>query len=157
MFIPTYHPQIDVQGERYNRTLKAMLSCYINDHQQGWDAYDSTLTYAYNSQKRRSTNTRSFYLVLSQRNSDITLESKVPFGKMYNVAEQPAVFLASLYHSLDRAHASLQQTHERYKRDFDRILCKGRERIETGEFVFIDVSNGVTQTSKKGHAAEGRY
>ncbi len=32
-----YHPQTDGITERFNRTLQAMLSCYVQENQKDWD------------------------------------------------------------------------------------------------------------------------
>lgn len=60
-----YHPQTYEQVERHDRTLMALLRCFVDDYQQDWDKYVSTLTYVYGSKIYRSTNTQPFDLVLS--------------------------------------------------------------------------------------------
>ena len=37
------------QTERYNRFVLAMLRNYVGEHQDEWESYASTLTYAYNT------------------------------------------------------------------------------------------------------------
>lgn len=41
-----YHPETDGVTERFNRTLKQMLSCYVNENQDNWDQYLDALQYA---------------------------------------------------------------------------------------------------------------
>ena len=65
-FTSTYHPQTNGQTERFNRTLTAMLRCYVDDNPQDWDRYAPALTYAYNTAVHRSTGTTPFDLVLSR-------------------------------------------------------------------------------------------
>lgn len=36
-FTPTYHAQTNDQAEKYNRSILAILWCYVNDHQIDWD------------------------------------------------------------------------------------------------------------------------
>ena len=43
MYTSTYHPQINVQVERYNRKILAILRNYVNEHQDDWDEYVKTL------------------------------------------------------------------------------------------------------------------
>ncbi|MEM6905061.1 MAG: hypothetical protein AAF568_04140, partial [Pseudomonadota bacterium] len=38
-FTTTYHPQTNGQVERFNRTLKAALKAYLDDHPNDWDLY----------------------------------------------------------------------------------------------------------------------
>ncbi|KAL3853041.1 hypothetical protein ACJMK2_016625 [Sinanodonta woodiana] len=42
-----YHPQSDGMVERFNRILAAMLSAYVNEHQDNWDEHLPYLTMAY--------------------------------------------------------------------------------------------------------------
>ena len=44
IFKSTYHPQTNVQVDRYNRTILAMLRNYVNEHQDDWDRYATALT-----------------------------------------------------------------------------------------------------------------
>lgn len=83
----TYYPQTNEQLVRYNRTLSAMMRSYVNENQPDWHAFVSTLTYDYNSQTHRSTNTHPFDLVPSLKISVFTLNSTVSTGKMLTVAE----------------------------------------------------------------------
>lgn len=62
-----------------------------------------------------------------------------------------------LQHSSVCACPPLQRVQERYKRDFDRRLGNSRKIICAGNYVFIDVSDGVTRTSKLEHAVEVPY
>ena len=39
-----YHPQSDGQVERFNRTLKVMLSSYTSPNQKDWDLHVPTIT-----------------------------------------------------------------------------------------------------------------
>ena len=32
-----YHPECDGLTERFNRTLKTMIACYVNENQNNWD------------------------------------------------------------------------------------------------------------------------
>jgi len=43
IFTCTYHPQTNGQVEWYNRTVLAMLRNYVNEHQDDWDKYASSL------------------------------------------------------------------------------------------------------------------
>lgn len=134
-----------------------MLGCYVSYYEQKWDAYASTVTYVHNRQVHSSTNTHLFDLVLNLMIPDTTLESTVSSRKTHIAAEQRVEFLATLQQSLGRARASLQQTQERYKRDFVRHLCKARERVGIGDYLFIDVSGGVNKTLKLEHAVGKPY
>ena len=65
-FTTTYHPKTNGQVERYNRTFKAALKSYLDDHPRDWDLYARALTFAYNCQPHTSTALAPFDLVLSR-------------------------------------------------------------------------------------------
>ena len=50
-----YHPQSDGMVERFNRTLTAMLSAYVQENQRDWDAQIPYLMMAYRSAVHKST------------------------------------------------------------------------------------------------------
>ena len=57
-----YHPETDGVTERFNRTLKQMLACYVNENQTDWDLYLDNLQYAYNSAIHSTTKFSPFEL-----------------------------------------------------------------------------------------------
>lgn len=59
----TYHPQTNGKVERFNRTLKATIKSYLDDHPTDSDLYTDSLIYAYNYQPHSSTVLAPFYLV----------------------------------------------------------------------------------------------
>ena len=67
VFTSTYHPQANGQVERFNRTIIASLRHYVNDHPKDWDLFTDALTYAYNTQRHKSTKHAPFELVLARR------------------------------------------------------------------------------------------
>ena len=50
-----YHPQSDGQVERFNRTLKVMLSSYTSENQKDWDQHVPTVMMAYRASPQEST------------------------------------------------------------------------------------------------------
>lgn len=74
VFTSVYHPPTNEQVERVNHTLTAMLRSYVIDHQQQWDAYDSTLLYAYNSKGHRFTINSLLDMALNCGIPDFTLD-----------------------------------------------------------------------------------
>ncbi|CAN8063813.1 unnamed protein product [Agarophyton chilense] len=65
-FTTAYHPQMNGQVERFNHTVVSRLRHYTEEHQTGRDELVQPLTYYYNLQVHRSTQTTPFDLVLSR-------------------------------------------------------------------------------------------
>ena len=61
-----YHPQTDGLVERFNRTLLAMLSHFINDLQNDWDQFLPLLTLAYNSTYNYTIQQTPFFLMFGR-------------------------------------------------------------------------------------------
>lgn len=49
-----YHPQMDGQTERQNRTLIEQLRHYVNEHQNNWSRYLFQAEFAYNSMEQET-------------------------------------------------------------------------------------------------------
>ena len=62
-----YHPECDGLTERFNRTLKTMLSCFVNEHQNDWDEYLQYMAYAYNTSTHATTNHTPFEVVYGRK------------------------------------------------------------------------------------------
>ena len=58
-----YHPQCDGITERFNRTLQAMITSYISNHQRDWDVLLPSLAFAYNTAVHSTTKSSPFELV----------------------------------------------------------------------------------------------
>ena len=50
-----YHPQTDGITERFNRTLKTMISAFGNENKDNWDSLLGKLSFAYNSAEHEAT------------------------------------------------------------------------------------------------------
>lgn len=72
-----------------------------------------------------------------------TLKLTVSIGKTYIATDQEAGLQATLQHSSERSHAFLQRIQECYERDFDRVPSKRCVSKSTGNYVCIDVSDGI--------------
>ena len=70
-FSTAYHPQTNGAVERFNRTLKSMLSSFVNKRQDDWDALLPALLFAYRSARHQSTRASPFLLLYGR-------EARVP-------------------------------------------------------------------------------
>ena len=138
-FTSTYHPQTNGQAERFNRSLTAMLRCYVEDHPTDWCRYVRALCYAYNTAVHRSTGTTPFELVLSRPPPEFGLRHS-PGRRLSR--KQRKDLADRLEVSIGKAKASLAKTQARYKADFDKRVRRSR-KIKVDEAVYLDISDGM--------------
>lgn len=156
-FTTTYHPQTNGQVERYNRTLKAAIRSYLNDHPKDWDLYTSSLTYAYNCVPHTATASAPFELVLSRPPPPLALEAAP--RTFANTQEARSHWKRCLEKSLGEANNRLEKAQRRYKRNFDARLRKQKEIIAAGDNVYLRVErrNEDEHRHKLAAVAEGPY
>ena len=85
-----YHPECDGLTERFNRSLKTMLSCFVNDHQNNWDELLPYLAYAYNTSTHATTN-HTPYEILFGRQPKIPLDLVMNNDTSQNLVDLPDV------------------------------------------------------------------
>ena len=64
--IPPYHAQAN-PVERVNRTMKTMITSYLENNHRDWDLYVLELTYAYNTAVQESTGLSPAFLNLGRQ------------------------------------------------------------------------------------------
>ena len=62
----SYHPQTDGQSERFMRTIKTMLTAFVNKNRHNWDVQLNRLTYAYNTAIHKTTGFTPFELMFGR-------------------------------------------------------------------------------------------
>ena len=102
------------------------LQHYVEEHQRDWDEYIQPLTFAYNTQVYRSTETTPFDLVLTRPPSGLELRSIVP---QYTVSstEEPRTLVI----------------------DFDKKV-RFRPFIAVGDFVYVDRPPRLLTSTERG-------
>lgn len=76
-----YHPECNGLTERFNRTLKTMLSCFVNEHQNNWDEYLDQLAFAYNTSVQSTTQFTPYELMFGRK-------AKLPIDLFYKALDQ---------------------------------------------------------------------
>ena len=118
-----YHPECDGLTERFNRTLKAMISCFVNDHQNNCDKLLPFLAFAYNTSKHTTTN-RTPYEVMFGRQPKIpidlicdlsTEEEQVNIPELDGISQEELVvkvYVQELREYLTEVFKSVQDTRD---------------------------------------------
>ena len=156
IFTTTYHPQTNGQLERFNRTLAAMLRCYVEDNPGLWCLYALALCYAYNMSVHSTTGTTPFDLVLSRPPPDFTDDHR-PQSRARPMRAQKSDYVRRLHVAPQKASRSLERAQARYKRDFDRGMRATTRRIETGDHIFLDTHDGAAKRPKLTHNISRPY
>ena len=152
-FTATYHPQTNGQTERFNRSLTAMLRCYVEDHPTEWPKYVRALCYAYNTSVHQTTNKTPFELVLTRPPPEyITTHS--PSRK--NRAPARDDYVARLRIALGKARESMKKAQARYKKNFDKRVRRAR-KLKAGDAVYLDVEESGMKRSKLSHGVAGAF
>ena len=67
----SYHPKAAGEVERFNKTLKSMLSCYVNENHSDWDLFLQQVTFAYNTAVQESTRLSPFRIVYGREENGL--------------------------------------------------------------------------------------
>lgn len=63
----SYHPQTNGQTERFNRTLAASLTHYVNKDQSNWSEYLDAVTFAYNATEHSVTQVTPYEIIFGKQ------------------------------------------------------------------------------------------
>ena len=133
-----YHPATNGQAERYNRTLAQRLRHYVSEHQDDWDDFVQPLTYAYNMQVHKTTNTTPFALSLTRHPPEPVIDAPTrPPSTAANPRGARARTIHALKEALAQASKSSQEAQQRYKRYFDSSV-RLKAEFKTGDEVFVN-------------------
>lgn len=119
-----YHPRTNAQSERFNRTIITRLRHFIAEHQRNWDIYVQPLTYAYNNQVHRCTNTSPYSLFLSRHPPGPSLLRATTDTPITGKSESSPQMIrrtiqAHILALRAKVDAHLRKSQARYKRDYD--------------------------------------
>ena len=123
------HPQSDGLVERFNRTLKTMLSLFVEERQRDWDQHLPYLMMAYRSAVHESTGYSPNELMLGRRTQ---LPIDLMLGRNYTKEEEEAfhllpTFVQEMQERIDNVHqfarANIRMVSERQKKHYDRKVA----------------------------------
>ena len=120
-----YHPESQGLVERYNSTLKTMLSEVVNNRHSDWDRLCPFLQFAYNSSRHETTNISPNYLVFGR---DIPLPSSsglsIPDERYVDQLEYQHVITLNLKRAIDLVRNSITLAQNRYKKQHDKDVYR---------------------------------
>lgn len=135
VYITTNYRQRNVQVERYNHTIFAVLRTYIMDHPKDWDVYTDALTYAYNCQPKPYTAAAPFVLVLLR--PPRSLATQAEYSELQSPNYLKYKWKLGIQQSFDTTRNKLLKFQARYKRNYDNLLRRGRAIIKPDDYVFF--------------------
>ena len=112
--------------ERYNRTIKDVISHFVSVDQRDWDQYVPWATMAYNTSQHSSTGQTPYYMMFGREMEyPLTLlfeDPNAPYKKV-----PPDIYIQELHGRLqqafDLARTRTRGALKRQKRQYDRRLC----------------------------------
>ena len=114
-----YHPQTDGQVERFNRTLKGLLTSFVNDCRNDWDIHLSMELLAYRNSRHASTEVSSFLAVHGR-------EAGMPPDFSLNRQESNAQVIP-VPDYVDQVRQVIQKTHEQVTASMEKAQQQQRK------------------------------
>ena len=131
------HPQSDGMVERFNRTIEAQLSKFVDDHQSDWDEYVPLLLMAYRTAVHETTGCTPAMMMFGR---DLRLPVDLLFGRP---EEEPSTVATDYVdalqgrleqiHEFVRPHLKLQSDRMKERYDLKQLV----KPLEVGEAVWL--------------------
>lgn len=131
-----YHPQSDGLVERFNRTLGAMLSQYVNDHHTDWDEHLCYVMLAYRSSIQETTRFTPHFLMFGR---EVRLPIDAVFGRPEPQTSESTEWARHLRESLDTAYKTVRQKQglkQQLQKDVYDRRCNGTP-FQVGDRVWL--------------------
>ena len=134
----SFHPKIDGQTERTNRTLITGIRSYINTLHSNWDSLLPTLEFVYNNSTQKSTRFSPFFL-------NYGFNPSTPVTTTPASSHVPAAtdFLTTLQQSLDLAKQHLTKAQQQQSTQANKHRCS--QQFSIGDKVLLSTQNLAKQ------------
>ena len=116
------HPQSDGMVERFNHTLEAQLSKFVEDHQRDWDSHLPLLLMAYRTAIHESTGCTPASLTLGR-------DLRLPIDLIYGRPDQEPSRSTSVYS--ENLEARLEQVQEFARSHLKLVSDRMKERYDS--------------------------
>jgi hypothetical protein len=145
-----YHPQSNGRCERFNRTLKSMLSRLINGRRTHWDKELPNALAAYRNSVSTVTGHTPFHLLYGRR-------GRLPLTRMLQPPTEEHVrpFGSRLEELSNALTAARVETENSRKWNRERLNAKANaQKLEVGDTVIVAANEPLTLTAKWDHQYE---
>ncbi|CAB3990520.1 Retrovirus-related Pol poly from transposon [Paramuricea clavata] len=148
-----YYPQTDGQVERFNRTLKAIISSYVNGHHNDWDLHLPLALFAYRTSVHSSTRVFPFKAVYGRdATTPLVLLGSTENPKTRLIAH----YCAELEFTLKEVHATvaeeIKKAQTRQNQNYDaRNTAHQTEIRRPGDIVWLHSTVISKGRSRKFH------
>ena len=133
-----YNPSPNGQVENFNRTLKASLSIYAEDHPSNWDCFIEGIAWAYNSSLHRQTGFSPFYLMYGR---EPRLPTDVLGGRIMDIRHDWDQYQTNLTCHLRDAYEivtkRITEEAKKAKEAWDRKIHKSYTTFKEGDLVLM--------------------
>ena len=148
-----YHPQTDGQVERFNRTLKAILTSYVNDDHNDWDIHLQLALFAYRTSIHRSSGVSPFKAVYGREAvSPLTL---IDGENMSTRGLLSGNYCDELEKTLRKVHKhvanNISLAQKRQKEDYDKATKVESTQLKPGDWVWLNSKAIPKGKSRKFH------
>jgi transposase InsO family protein len=152
-----YHPQTNGLVERYNRTMKEMLTKYVDSRHTDWDTYLPYVTFAYNSSVHRSLEGLSPFQMLHGRKPTLPIDAMLlPAATQAVLAQDEREYYGRLQEGLQMLHSHGRHALQRAQRERTRTRSERGNvpSYKEGDMVWIKVP--TTELTAVGEAGLAR-
>ena len=133
-----YHPEGNGQVERFNRTLEAMLSKVVEEHQKDWDCHLQKVLFAFRTAVHESTGYTPLF-VMSGRSPNLPID--VLLGRAQTQGQELPDYVRKTQSSLKSAFSVVRQrlhkAHQRQKQLKDQAIAG--DAFQVGDRVWLFV------------------
>ena len=142
-----YHPEGNGQVERFNRTLEAMLSKVVEEHQKDWDCHLQKVLFAFRTAVHESTGYTPLF-VMSGRSPNLPID--VLLGRAQTQGQELPDYVRKMQSSLKSAFSVVRQrlhkAHQRQKQLKDQAIAGDAFQVGDRVWLFVPaIKKGQTR------------